>query len=167
MLIRLKNPSTREGSEPLPKEGLWGLSSIPSISAIEECISLYAIGERLYREKSPNARARAYHFFKKAFFHRNYRIMLRLAAAADTQASPFRIKLSKPKLITACFSSEGWFHKAYSSWFSPSIMQAQNIHSCGTSLYDIYRNQNLPNHSCYDLLHPRSSRSVIWLMFFM
>ena len=31
----------------------------------------------------------------------------------------------------------------------------------------IYRNQNPPNHSCYDLLHPRSSRSVIWLMFFM
>ena len=31
----------------------------------------------------------------------------------------------------------------------------------------IYRNPNPPNHSCYDLLHPRSSRSFIWLMFFI
>ncbi|KAL4388125.1 hypothetical protein GQ457_09G015800 [Hibiscus cannabinus] len=32
--------------------------------------------------------------------------------------------------------------------------------------YGYISNPNMSYHSCYDLLHPRSSRSVIWLMNF-
>ena len=70
---------------------------------------------RLYREKSPNARAHFLSFLKdlnegRLFSTENYRIMLRSTGCSNRHPSInslFRIKLSKPKLITACFSSEG------------------------------------------------------------
>ena len=53
------------------------------------------------------------------------------------------------------------------SFLTVTVATEVDAGECLTMKVSLYMNPNLPNHSCYDLLHPGSSRSVIWLMFFM